>query len=486
MKKKIPLVLIVIAILLIGLGIYLGYQFANDHVTDYTNTKVYILEGKNKKFAVFNDKGKQLTDFEYKNDAFVATSAIYISNDNGRVLLSKSGKVVLDDKDFKEYTLVGPIIYKKSGSKKIVKNFEGQLLKEIDVDKYKIAAYSKNYIMMDEGDKQRVYDSSGTLIYSINAKHAKESILAAQGDYLIVSLDKDNYIIDTKANKLVDKLSFEKALCYAQKVGDLMIYSGCREQVQTNYIYYKSKRLYAFKGEDCHIKVVDDRLYCLSIKAGKTAVEVTSKGLNYAEEVENSTAIYYESKLMDRIMNSKLVKANEFSKVYSLVIGTAPNQKFAFYDLKAKKIIDNKFVINKGFDLTGKAIVADAYLKEYLIDTRGKKVSSEYNFINQIEEIDNVYYTANKDKTVHILNSKGKEVYKHDGSNLNTIRIGGISIFTFSTDKDKKVDVINPDKGVIIKNQEVIIKDDYIFYQEGKNDIYYTLSGKKIATIEKR
>lgn len=481
MRKKIAIGLIVLALALIGIGIFLGIKEQAEEI-ETVNHELYLLPNASEKYAVFNSAAEQLSEFLYDGVALFYKHGVVLNQGEKQVLMTNEGKVLLDAEAMSKHTLFGPFYYETEASEKVVRNFKGEVV-DLSIPSANVYNYSKDFVLINKGKEYAFYDVDGEELLSFPVETTSSIYVQSKDDLIYLVHGDDQYLYDLKSKeKLIEKNEKEQ-ICNWNKAGDLVVFNYC-EKLESFYVYYDNKELYKIDAETCQYRILDDRLYCVSQKDDEPIIKLETSGHAYAKQTLEGVEIYRSSKLLDTIKGANLINRENLSDVYSLAIKDGEAEKYLFYDLDAKQVLSDKYVISNGFDISGNAVVAEKSREEYLIDAKGKTISSKYDYIMTIADSDLAFYVAHKGNSVSILSTAGKEVYSSEHPNYVTDKTAQRTLFVFYNEDSDKVNIVNPEVGLVIENQEAKIDSNFLSYDEEGKKTYYNLKGQKLASIE--
>ena len=128
------------------------------------------------------------------------------------------------------------------------------------------------------------------------------------------------------------------------------------------------------------------------------------------------------------------------------------------------------------FDANGLASVSEDKKSFYLIDTKGKKVSEEYDSIY----LDSDYYIVTKSNLKGILSNTGKVVLEAKYVSADVFEEQGVKYAKLTTD-DSKYIIYNLTKGkeIITLDSNPSTNANYIYTSKDGKKTYYTYTGKE-------
>ena len=523
-KGKFIVLGIVLILVVIGLIFLLGGK-GDDNTSKNDKDYVGVFSIKqNGKYALFNDKGKQLTDFIYDDiSSFTNGTAVVEQNDKYGII-NTSGKYVVELGKYYR-------IYKKSGFYEVdtekdergyrttyLLDSKGKVLYDLDSEAY-LWAYNSNYIVltMRKTDKYMVYNSAGKLMLTFEENNDERYTASEDGGYLVINNSGMNYILELSTGKQIGTIKSESRFCPDDDDENYIFIKPCYSWTDTE------DKIEAANKEHSRIikngKLVDVSDKCNAIATWNTAygdnIKCTNKSgesylldsnfklgtalvewgnsyfdsNHYVKDNENngwktySVDFYEGDKVIKNVPCTELYSDNKYSKQGTQILKTVKSSKcdvesglYEYYNVKGEKTINKSFKSAEMFDDNGYAVVSDNKKTYYLINTKGEKVSEEYDRISA--SYNGEWYYVTKDGQYGLLNKKLKVL-------LNT-EYEDISIYDYDNHiavlktKDSKYIIYNLNKGsqVLKLDEAPSMKNQYILVTKNGKSKYYTVSGK--------
>lgn len=484
MKKTWSIILMLIALLVITVGVVLGFKAKILSQENRDSLELYLIGTEKSKFALFNENGEQLSDFLYNETILDSGNIQYLSGKKDNLVFTKDGKTLFKNEEIKDYVMLGSYYHKVKKANKLY-NYKGQELEIYDADKMEIIGASRNYLLLKDNKSFKLINADRELVYSLEKKVSKEEVkLQDFNDVVILSFDNTAYVIDIKAQKIINTILIGDYVNFYGRTKDLNVYINLYEDKAIYEIYHKEEKLRELVDGDCAaLEIVKGNLICSDFDELKTDVIITKSGFNYAELDGNAVKIFKDSKEVAKIENATLEDFDNYFGIYTLKMG----DEYVFYDMSAKRIFsDKKFLYASSFAKDGNAIVSVADEKRYLMNRDGKKLSKDYSYIDFLESDEDVVYRAiDGERNFIALDAKFKEIYKEKEEKINVEFIGNTLFYTRLYERSEKLDVISPYKGKIIENKKVKFKNNYIIAEDGKENIYINFNGKTITKLKR-
>ena len=501
-KNKLKLVFLIIGILLIvAIAVIIIIKLTN-HKDSYkdkaTYSDAFFIKNKTGKYALFNDKGKQLSKFIYdSSNIFVNNSTVVYKEKDGYAILNNKGKEVVP---FGKYGYISNYqgLYRvRSDKGYALIDSEGKVL--IDDEDISVDSYGQDYpFAVVETEKEIiVYMYDGTKIYTFEKKSgAKDATVNHIDNYATVFYNGENIVFNLKTKKLIKSFKNKQHYCVnnATEDGKVLSFNACAswyESVEDNgyMLLINGKNLIDITKKCDNINVDGDVILC-SKDNSNYFLNISKKKVEYGNKIssrvayiddENYVIRNDETYKLDFYKNNKKIKSIEAGlsatghmneKLYLLYVDNV----YEYYNLEGKKAIDKSYKSASSFDENGLAKVSDDGKTFYLINTKGKKITDEYDYIY----LENTYYKVKNSKDKYgVVDKKGKELLStsYDSINIKLIRDKYYAVLT----KNDKYEVYDlEDKKSIITSKDSVSLNDHYIKTSGSKTSYYTYDAKKI------
>lgn len=425
-KKKGIFIILIILIILITVGLFLypriKEKFDKTEVASidkmYDTTSFWI-GNKDKKAAIFNIDGEQLTDFIYTEASatFVNDTAMVKNENNEYAIINSSGKeIVKFGKYEKIYDISAAYIAKKSDNKYFLYNRAGNLVKELKSEP------------LPFGLNASLYGTVSYLTIGIFDNNQFTIINYAGEELLSIPFVESQYTVEENGDKIMPKTNF-----YNDKY----------------LIVYYNKHIYILNILTKEVIIDFDSQHYFNIAAvneEKKEIFITSYQQFYYEGTE---PIEY-----------KLIRNNEI--VYS------KNN-----DYMINKVYYNNDIIEI-HDIANKYILTDTGDKIPFKDTDNSRVLNYVDYNNYIKENEN-------NKIELYVNNELKQVYNCDNANANAISENkyapyGIYVLKECRDFEDKISFFET-RDIIIKTDGTLLNDKvYEYIGEFDENGYLTVS----------
>lgn len=384
-KKIILIAILVLGVLLVSVGIFLGVgkDRKTNLLNEFTISSKYLVRVRDnlissdgKKYTYYDLNGKKLLELESENEIFDfevfklmnSKDDLFVSTKDGVTygVIDSSKKEVLPNKYYSVFIVSKNcfIVENENNSYSVV-NASGVNLFETNYDRY--INYDNAGVALVSGDKWSIIDQNGNLVSKVNYSYVV--------DY---SYDKDK----TKAVVLVGQYGDDTSDIYIFKNESLNIIEkvGSSIFVKDKYIYYA---------------VSDGTFSSYDIVSGnvkkKVVVDFSLNGM--ITTVSSGGLLGYKS------TDGKIVIKEQYQ-----VEGTTD---FTKYGLAVVSLNDLKGVIDK----TGKQIIPCKYKTIYVFSG-------------------NVFVVSDDDQTYYLIDNNDKKIY-------DTVLYDGVSDFIVAYNNDK-------------------------------------------------
>lgn len=493
--KLIFLILIVAAILLCAKKIFCKKDSYKDKAT--YSTSFFIRDNKGK-YALFNEKGKKLSDFIYDSTySFINDVALVYNEKEGYALINNKGKDIISYGKYNYISAYAGLYKVRSDKGYKLLDSEGKTL--IDAESIDVSSYGDDYpfsiVTANKEVKVISYDGSTITTFKYD-KDAKSPTVNHINEYSTVFYNGKNVVFNSKTKKVINesKTSVHYCINNVGKEGKILTLNSCALWYETlsekkQAVIVKGKLIDLSKKCD-DISLYEDVLTC-STSNGEYFVKVSGKKATLGSKINSRSAFIDDENYVTRneknykldfYKNGKKVKTIDASlsstgKMLNDVYVLYVDNGYEFYNKEGKKVIKQNFKYASAFDQNGLARVSDDGSTYYLINEKGKKVSDKYGSISAYV---NYYLVTNKNGLKGIINKKGKEILstKYTSIVLKTIRD---TYYAVATDKDGKYFLYNLDKDKLIKeSKDSITLSEHYIKVSGKKVAYYTFKDKLI------
>ena len=463
-----------------------------------TYAESFFIRNKKGKYALFSDKGKQLTDFIYDNAGkFINKTTVVYKENDGYAIIDTEGKEIVK---YGKYGYISNYegIYKvRSDKGYALLDSNGKVI--LDEENISVSSYGDDYpfIVVQTDKNYIVYMYDGTKIYTFDKQDgAKEPTTNHLDEYGTVFYNGENIIIDLKEKKLLKSFKNDQHFCagYVTEDKDILSLNACTswyESLETNgHMLLVNKKNLIDITKECNNTIIYKNTIVCSKENGQYFLEVSKKEAKAGAKLSSRYAFVDESNYILRddqdynvvfYKKGKKIKSIDASiaatglmeeKYYVLYVDNA----YEYYNVDGKRVFDKSFKNASAFDENGLARVTEDGNNYYLMNKKGKAVSDKYENIT----IDGKYYRVkNKNGKYGILDEDGEEIIKPSYENVSIKEIR--EKYYAVAQKGEKYEVydLNKKKSIITSKDPITLTDHYIKTQ-GTKSSYYTYGAKKI------
>lgn len=509
MKKKIIIVLLVFVALfaITGCGKKSNKKENGRTIENYNNA-FFIKEGTN--FALFDDSGKKLTDFEFTYAGNFVNGTAIVKKDSNSGVINTSGKMVIPFGKY-EYLYQEAGLYKVTDKERnnYLLNAKGEKITDLK-DKTVITYIGEsNYLILFDknSNKYDVLDINGkSLVSFAKGKDDDKPSTNSAKNFVSVFYNNKNYIIDLVTGKKIIEFESDKHYCVnnASDDGKIITLNSCvgtfERQDEVKYKFIKDSKLYDLSDKCDKVSYNSENLICTKdnknyLLDSKFNVGINLDGVSYTDNDHYAKAKsgsfngidFYEkgevvTNVACRTMNDYGYSKSGFyilSTYYSKPCGTESGT-YEYYNNKGENAFNKSFARAEKFDSNSLAVVSEDKTNYYLIDTKGNKVSEDYNRIN----FKNDYYIVTKNDLVGVLDNKGKLLLEAKYSNVDIFEQSGKRYFKLNDNNSKYIIYsVESKKEIVTFNSNPATNSNYITVKnkDGKTE-YYTYNGKLFYT----
>lgn len=515
-KRKIKISLIMIAILVIGGIAFAGYIFffkdkTSNEEFDINATTAFFLQDSNSKYALFNEEGKQLTEFIYTHVGSFVNGTAEVGIDDQEGIINTEGKITVPLGKYKYIIQEGGLYsvsedtektyntYLINGSGKILYNLD-----EIDVMSF-IGVDTFLILEFEEENKYTVINYAGKELVSfpkVDDDEVDDPSTNEESGYISIFYNNKNWIFNTNTGKQIASFDSELHYCVnnVSEDGTIITLNSCvswfQSQDKTYYKFIKDNKLYDKTNECDKIWQNQGNLFCtkdskeylldsnlnLSIETNGKAYKDSNNYAQNNEESFNGVDFYQNGKVVKNV-SCRLLKDSEYSKTgifilksyYSRDCGTESGT-YDYYKSNGEKLIEKSFVKAEPFDSNGLAKVSEDKINYYLIDQTGKQIGRTYSNISLYAG----FYIITNNDLKGIMNKEGEEIIPTSYAGVDISTHKGRTFATLKTSENKYV-IYDLDKNKELFSVDVAPNTNYEHYittSSNNKTQYYTYDGK--------
>lgn len=507
-KPKIKLLLIIVlAAAVIGVGAFLLLRKDSEKNSDIdiTDSTSFFIQDKNEKYALFNEDGKQLTDFMFSYASkFINGTAIVEKND-AYGIINENGKMTVDFEKYKYISSDGGVYYvRKEDNQEFLINGSGKVLYELNDHTFIHSYVAQNkYLMLEDTENKfyKIINYKGETVFSLdeisNVKtHPNPSLVDG---YLSIFYNNKIHIIKFSTKK--ELMSFDSNTCnnikYVIDNGKIIAMESCDNTSisESNYKIIKDGKVIDLKDKCDYLTYSNNNFICskqlkehLLDKNFNVGIEKYLKAYvdndTYASESENyeSVNFYNDGKVIKNVECRKLSETGYMvNGIYAL---STQNYKscsniepylYEYYKANGEKAFDKSFKYAYAFNEEGTAIVSEDKENYHLIDSNGKKVSQEYTDISRNTYTNGNYFIVTKNDKKGLIDLNGNVIVECEYEKIELEEKNAI----FKTTESKYIAYdLNTKKEIMTTDTKPVFWDHYIVISKDDTKQYYTYKGK--------
>lgn len=512
-KKKFnikkPLIILVIAIVTVCFGLIIFYFFSKkvydyDNGFDITKTTAFFLKNENKKYALFNKNGDQLSDFIFTGVSSFINGTADIMIDDKYGIINENGKFIVE-------TGLYEFILRKGGLYEVHQNINGEYKKYLinghgkilyDLSDVKVTQPSLiEEVVLIESEEDKKYtliNYEGKEMTSFSIVEGVEEPSIYDYDEMIIGLfyNNNNLFFNAKTGKQISSFSSDSvySVSYSSEDKKIFILSTYGDLDDREYKIIKNGKVYDNTNDCDQIYMESDRIYC-----DKDYITyILDSNFNIEFDIEDK--IYKDSRNyainksgnsygVDFYENGKLVKSvpcqslkqssNDYNPLGIYLLSSEQtrecrndNHYYSYYKSNGEKLNDKQFSLAEDYDVNNLARVSNDRKNFYLIDKNGVQVSSIYDSISvPMTELSRKYYYVEKNNLDGLLDSSGKEILPCNYKNIS-VPYSDEKKYIIITTKDSKYILYD-----LFNNEEIRTFDAKPFSNNNQyNGLYFTVS----------
>jgi hypothetical protein len=511
MKKKILLVMLVFVALFAFTACGKKSKKNNDRSQQEVADAFFIKDGS--KYALFSKDGKKLTNFDFTYAGNIINGTAVVEKDDEKGIIKSNGKMAVNFGKYK-YISSSHGLYTARDEKyhEYLLDSNGKVIADLEDSKIMSFITDDNYtILFDKkNEKYKVLDVNGKAVITFDATddEDEEPTVNSEDGYLSVHYDNKNYIIDLLSGKKLLEFNAKEHYCVniVSKDGKKMTLNSCvksyESQDKVKYKFIADGKLYDLSDKCDKITFYSDKDF-VCIKDYKEYlidssynVGIQIDGAAYKDNDHYAKAHGGAFDGIDFYNKDKVVKTVECRKIsddgyvasgiyllttyYSRTCGT-DSGSYDFYNEKGEKVFDKTFARAKNFDKNSIAIVSEDKENYYLIDTKGTKLSKDYDEIITR----NNYYETRKNNLEGAIGTDGKLIVDAKYTDIWESQYNGNNYLVFNENNKKYILYsLDKKKEVTTFDAKPSFNSDYIYVNKDGKTEYYTYEGKKFYTTK--
>lgn len=508
-KPKMLFIFIGCGILLVTIGVAISNVSKigvknNSNSTKLNNNTSFFVKNKENKYALFNQKGKKLTDFDFSVASEIVNDTAIVYKDDKVGIISGNGKMIASFGKYDE-------ILRKGSFYKVTKNESEYLidskgknifnLKNMQVFDY---MYVYNFVILknEETNKYIIVDSKGKDIYSFPVVKNSDKIKVSEEDgFASIYYNNKNYILNIDKKKLITSFDDVDRFCISDIFNNRnsLLISSCAsffsEPTRDSYKVIEKGKVIDLDKECDSIGRDSEKIICTSNgkdyflddnykKVSEASYTAFDNEFNYVRnnyQDDEGVNFYNDGKIIKHIPCSSLGKDGFMPNGLFILAandskcGTKP-RIYNFYKSNGEKAFDKGFKSILKIDKNNNYIVSEDDIYYYLIDEKGNQKSEKYTKI----KFSGDFYIITKDTGTGMLDKTGKEIIPCNYSDIRT----------FLANEKKYAKLLKKDSSVVVydlwKQKEVFSSSEDIntlnYYIEvnssGKRQLYSYITGK--------
>ena len=461
-------------------------------------TTSFFIKNKKGKIALYNEKGKKLSDFIYENaGTFYNGVAFVMKKDASYAVINEKGKEVIKSDKYDTFSDYNGFFKAKKGSTYYLLSSKGDEI--IKGDSLSINTYNKfsPFALVNSNKTFYIYTNDGTKLISFKEQDGVAKPTVSHLDnYASIFYDGKTTVFNLKEKKTITSIKGKDQYCVnnISKDNKVITLNSCTSWFSTaskadnHGVIYKDK--FIDLSKKCkNFNVYENTIVCSSDE-GAYILKFNGNKVEYSKNIRSNAAFYDYNNYAIRNTKTNKVEFYKNGKLKASIKGSlsalgrmdkniylvSDDKGFAYYNINGKKIIDKKFESARAFDKNGNAIVGDSK-QYYLINEKGKTISDKFANISISEDY---YLVSNIIGNKGVINSKGKKIIDLSYSNI-TIKKRYNSFYAIALGENNLKDVYNLDKKkkILSSTGDITFTNNIIKVSE-KNTKIYNYNGKLI------
>ena len=402
-------------------------------------TSHFMVTQDQQSYALYNQDGDKLTDYEYQSYEEIKNIGYIVSNDQKEMgLISASGKDIIEMGKYGYLKSTGQMFYagKKAydenkltymNSDLYVLDDKGEVLCQADKktsikpDVLPILKQGNEYIVLYQDGKE-LYKGKEEILYIDTVNNDKYICLGFKDHMTFYYKDGEetnDYTIDIKTNNQYEFIaSHDNGAILNDKKHQNAYYMD--NQTKKNYELKLSIENAYYNDEGYPILETKDKTYIYPVS--KNPIELNSyytSNMTYikrSQDIYGPHIIYSGEDEIGRLENCQLYPNVEYitSGIFPIFVR---DKGYQYYNFEGKQVIDQTYQAAEPFDIMDIAIVKTDDKGYRLIDQKGNIVTKDA--YERIKYIGSSYYAVyNKVGMFGIIDIEGKEIFPVEYTSL--------------------------------------------------------------------
>lgn len=506
-KKIKKFLLIVLAIIVLLVGIFFAYKliFKKERMTfdKLDKTDSFFLSNKDGYYALFNEDGKQLTEFEFEYVGTFYGGVTRVRHKNGQAgVIKDDGEYLVPLSNsgvYGNYTLFE--ITNDETYTSQIKNYKGKVIAEgyfLDLESY---AYGALFAITKKDENYKQVGSVEIVNYEGISMGALDNLddydsYSYDGSYVTLISDEKTilYNIDT-AKKIVET---DKKYCISDSNEKTVILNSCStwsssDEENLYKVVKNGKVLYTVDSTEYYLSLAKDGsvlsrkryedYYSLLDDEGNVKQENIigyQDGKNYVVELDDRL-MFYKNGERKNILDCATYYQVASDDLYIIKVdryadgckGDVDNQ-YSYYDLAGNKKSDSYYAAGI-FNEAGRAIISTDNLENYVIDENFKVLSGEHYSIRLVGSLyvvwDEKHNQALIGKDGNVLEDEITDYTSYgsieDDESYIAVEVSKDTYTLYDTQNGKKIVTVSG-KSIYLYEHYFTVDGNYYSYKTGK------------------
>ena len=512
-KKVIMIVgaVVLLSVILIGVFVFLkpkNNNFSEDSVTEqqdfdesdifdedkFTSSDSFFLENDDYTYTLYDGNGQKIIEQDFKTASGFVDGVAVVENQNEEYgLIKEDGTMLLDYASDNYIYNRGAFFEVTQGNNTKIYDSKGKIILEGEnIYGHELSYDNHQAAMFSDSDNIYIYNYKGDKVSTIPLGDGMFTYEAyVKDNYLSLYYNNVSYIINTNS-KLLFTLDNEYTIQDVSEDGKQFLLIPYSEIYNSSNKYHytlvlNGKIVSNFESNEFlyfenNIIKGDYNLYDKNGKVMKNGTYYDEN--NYILENDGKIDLYVDGKLKTTF-NCEITNNKTVNKEFYLMEDCDKQNGLTYYKLDGTKLNDELFMNATDFDEYGLAIVSYDGDNYFLMDTKGEKVSDEY------EEIEKVYndkiltvtshdnanlYIASKDGKKILIDGEGREIVSGNYISIEYKRYAAID----NDDSYEIFDIVKNKNIITLDNKPSLYKNFFTALNDGNMEYYSYGSGKPL------
>lgn len=503
------LIAIILAIIVIALGVVLTIKLLNKKETtseSILSSSAFFLPGNNELYALFNEDGKQITEFIFDLTSEFINGTALVENENGEyAIINEAGKYIVNFGEYEYINKVGTL-YKVAD--KDYNEFLIDAKKNVitPLNEIRVQDYGDLYVLLKDTENYGLLNYVGKNILTIKRVDTSgEPRIEEQKGYAIIFYNNETFIVNLLTGKLIANFKEEIRYDFNSFSSDDSSFvinnddSWINGKITNYKVIYKDEIVAESSGDFYDIVYINDYIRIRNNGVGQTVLNKNGKKIldeisqsyyimndnSYIMSNGNEGIDFYKDNQKVATVNHAEIEDYGVGAINAYLLNYTYNSEddghvyntYQFYDENGNVLTSDYYDYAEPFDEYGYAKVKkdDVY---YLIDKEGKKVTDDYEIIRKY--VNGLITLEKADGSVEIVNEKLNKITETDNNSFNLYETSKEIYLIVENNNIYSIYNYTSNKKIVDVSYKPDFEENYFVTSENGKTNYYSYKTGKI------